>query len=112
MMKITFPLASLVLLLSNSGIAIAQSTFNDPVPLSGNAAENAARITSINSAIGNSGKARKLSPAERLRRQAALEQSSLCKKEARLQYPAGDRRRYELTAQCRQKFKAQKATWR
>jgi hypothetical protein len=112
MMKSTLPLTSLAVLLFNSGMAIAQSTLNDPVPLSGNAAENTARTTAINGAIGNSGKASKLSPAERSRRQAAIEQSSACKKEARLQYPAGDKRRYELTRQCQQNFKAQKATWR
>lgn len=54
----------------NSGMAISQSTFNDPVPLSGNAAQNEAGTATINSAIGNSGKPSKRSPAEQLRRQA------------------------------------------
>jgi hypothetical protein len=111
MMKSTLSLTALAVLLFNSGVAIAQSTLHDPVPLSGNAAQNAAATATINSAIGNSGKASKLSPAERLRRQAARERVSACRKEARAQYPAGDKRRYELTQLCKQNFEAQKATW-
>ncbi len=112
MMKSTLALTSLAGLLFNSGMAISQSTLNDPVPLGGNAAQGAAGTATINSAIGNSSKSIKRSPVERMRRQAALERVSACKKAARLQYPAGDRRRYELTRQCQQNFEAQKATWR
>jgi hypothetical protein len=112
MIKITLALTSLAVLLFNNSVAIAQSTFNDPVPVGGNAAQGAAGTATINSAIGNSGKTSKLSPAERMRRQAAIDRVSECKKEARLQYPAGDKRRYALTRQCQQNFETQKATWR
>ncbi len=111
-MRSTVPSTLVAILLFNSGIAIAQSTLNDPVPLSGNAAQSAAGTATINNAIDNSGKTRKLSPAERLRRQAAVNRVSACKKEARLQYPAGDKRRYELTQQCQQNFEIEKTTWR
>ena len=114
MMKNSFCLISLAALLLNSGSAIAQSTLNDPVPFIGDGARGTAATTTINNAIGNSGKnaKSKRSPAETARRKLALDEVSACRKEARAQYPAGDKRRYALTRQCKQNFEAQKATWR
>ena len=112
-MKNSFCLISLAALLFNSGNAFAQSTLNDPVPLIGDGARGTAAITTINNAIGNSGKNAKTqrSPAETARRRLALDRASACRKDARTQYPAGDKRRYELTRQCSQNLEAQKATW-
>ena len=112
-MKNSFCLISLAALLLTSGSAFAQSTLNDPVPFIGDGARGTAATTTINNAIGNSGKNAKSerSPAETARRKLALDRASACKKEARAQYPSGDKRRYELTRQCSQNLKAQKATW-
>jgi hypothetical protein len=111
--KNSFCLTLLTALLLNGGNTFAQSTLGDPAPFIGDGARGTAGITNINSAIENSGKnaKNKRSPAETERRKMALKQVSICKKEARAQYPAGDKRRYELTHQCEQNFKAQKATW-
>ncbi|MDO9403810.1 MAG: hypothetical protein Q7T87_07270 [Polaromonas sp.] len=108
-MKLTICIAAACLCML-PGLAAAQSTLADPVPLQGNQAESLAGTAAVNSTL-KPGNAAAPSPAELDRRRAHGAQAAACRQAARDQFKGKRAAREEARLKCEATFKAQKATW-
>ncbi len=99
-------LASVLLALSLSMAAHAQSTLGDPAPLLGNQAGSIAG----NTALGSAGQG-KPSAQEMARREQHKAEMKACQDNYRANTRSGSPQRKTAREACEAKFKAQRATW-